>query len=243
MRKSRDLLSIGEAAEFIGVSINTLRAWDSRGKLKALRSPGGHRYYSKEQLEGFMSDIESVARVWAESPVAPELLPEQYCRTHDIFKARLDSMSIILNQSNRVGKDIVSLIDAVVGEVGNNSFDHNFGNWPDVPGIFFSYNIDKRIIVLADRGLGIRATLLRVRPGLQDDADALRVAFTERVSGRTPEQRGNGLKFVYNVASKYPVSISLQSGTAVANVSKNDSQLKIGLASRNIRGTLAKILY
>jgi excisionase family DNA binding protein len=239
----KDRFAIGEAAEYLNVSVDTLRRWDASGKLKALRSLGGHRYYPKEQLQRFVSDIESVARVWAESPVAPELSLEQYCRTHDIFKACLDSMSTILSQSNRVGKDIVSLIDAIVGEVGNNSFDHNFGNWPDVPGIFFSYNMDKRIIVLADRGLGIRATLLRVRPGLQDDTEALRVAFTERVSGRSPEQRGNGLKFVYNVASKYPVSISLQSGMAVANVSKGDSQLKIGLASRNIRGTSAKILY
>lgn len=243
MRENENLLSISRAAKFLGVSISTLRLWDASGKLKALRSSGGHRYYPKEQLERFVSDTESIARVWAESPVAPELSSEQYCRTHDVFKARLDSMSVVLGQDNTVGKDIVSLIAAVVGEIGNNSFDHNFGNWPDVPGIFFSYNAEKRIIILADRGLGIRATLLRVRPDLQDDKDALRVAFTEHISGRAPEQRGNGLKFVYNVATRYPMSVSLQSGVAVANIAKNDGQLRIGLANRNIRGTLAKILY
>jgi len=242
IKQNKSLLSIGEAAKFLDVSINTLRIWDSSGKLKALRSSGGHRYYPKDQLERFMLDIESIARIWAESPTAPELLPDQYCRTHDVFKARLDTMSAVLNQDATM-KSIVSLIAAVTGEIGNNSFDHNFGNWPDVPGIFFHYNTDKRVIVLADRGLGIRATLLRVRPMLKDDTEALTVAFRERVSGRAPEQRGNGLKFVHDVAMKYPVGVSLQSGTALAEIAKIKGQFKVRLAERNIRGTLAKIIY
>src|SRR3989344_7346035 len=101
-RGNKKLLSIGEAAEFLDVSINTLRLWDASGKLKALRSSGGHRYYSKEQLERFVLDIESIARVWAESPMAPELSPDQYCATHDVFKARLDTMAVILDQDAAV---------------------------------------------------------------------------------------------------------------------------------------------
>ena len=242
MRQDKNLLSISEAAKFLDVSINTLRIWDSSGKLKALRSPGGHRYYSKEHLERFVLDIESIARVWAESPTSSELLPDQYCQTHDIFRARLDTMSVLLGQDAAI-KNIASLIVAVTGEIGNNSFDHNFGNWPDVPGIFFNYNTDKRIIVLADRGLGIRATLLRVRPELKNDIDALNVAFKERVSGRAPEQRGNGLKFVHNIAIKYPIGVFLQSGTAIAEIAKKEGRFKVKLAERNMRGTLAKIIY
>jgi len=242
MGQGKDLLSIGGAAKFLDVSINTLRIWDLSGKLRAMRSPGRHRYYSKEQLERFVLDIESIARVWAESPMPPELSPDQYCQTHDIFRARLDTMSVILGQDSAI-KNIASLIVAVTGEIGNNSFDHNFGNWPDAPGIFFSYNTDKRIIVLADRGLGIRATLLRVRPDLKDDINALMVAFTERVSGRAPEQRGNGLKFVHDVAIKYAIGVSLQSGTALADIAEDKGQFKVKLAERNMRGTLAKIIY
>ncbi|MBI2042091.1 MAG: MerR family DNA-binding transcriptional regulator [Candidatus Nealsonbacteria bacterium] len=242
MEQGKNLLSISEAAEFLDVSINTLRLWDSSGKLKALRSSGGHRYYSKEQLERFVLNIESIARVWAESPTAPELSPDQYCQTQDVFRARLDTMSVILDRDSNI-KNIAPLIIAVTGEIGNNSFDHNFGNWPDVPGVFFGYNTDKRIIVLADRGLGIRATLLRVRPEIKDDINALTVAFTERISGRAPEQRGNGLKFVRDIAVKYPIGVSLQSGAAIAAIAKDGGQLKIKLAERNMRGTLAKIIY
>src|SRR3989344_2614066 len=118
MKQGKNLLSISKAAKFLDVSINTLRIWDSSGKLKALRSSGGHRYYSKEQLERFLLNIESIARVWAESPMAPELSSDQYCQTHDMFRARLDAMSVILGQNSNA-KDMAPLIIAVTGEIGN----------------------------------------------------------------------------------------------------------------------------
>lgn len=242
MKKDKNLLTINKAAKFLGVSIDTLRRWDSKGKLRAVRSSGGHRYYSKEQLESFISDFKAIARVWAESQTAPELSPDRYCYTQDIFKARLDRMAFELDRDSAT-KTLASLIVAVAGEIGNNSFDHNFGNWPDEPGVFFAYDISKRIVVLADRGVGIRTTLLRVRPDLKDDIMALSMAFTEYVSGRSPEQRGNGLKFVNNIATKNPIGISLQSGAAVAEIAKQNGVLKVGLADRHIRGTLTVITY
>jgi len=240
--KNKKILTIKEAAEFLGVSIDTLRRWDAKGKLKAVRSSGGHRYYSKELLESFAADLKAVARVWAESQIAPELSPDHYCYTQDIFRARLDTMASALDR-NLDTKNIAALVVAVTGEIGNNSFDHNFGNWPDTLGTFFAYDLNKRVIVLADRGVGVRATLLRMRPDLKDDITALKVAFTERVSGRSPEQRGNGLKFVSNIALKNPIAVSLQSGTAVAEITKQKGALKVGLADRYIRGTLATITY
>jgi len=242
MKKDKNLLTIKEAAGFLKVSIDTLRRWDSKGKLRAIRSSGGHRYYPKDQLESFMSDIKAITRLWAESQTAPELSPEHYCYTQDIFRARLDRMAFDLDNDSEI-KSLTSLIVAVAGEIGNNSFDHNFGNWPDVPGVFFAYDTNKRLIILADRGVGIRATLLRVRPDLKDDITALLVAFTERVSGRSPEQRGNGLKFVNSIATKKPIGVSLQSGAAVAEIARQKGILKISLADRYLRGTLTVITY
>lgn len=241
-KENKNLLTISEAAKFLKVSIDTLRRWDSKGKLKAIRSSGGHRYYSKEQLEDFVLDIKAIARIWAESQTDPELSPNHYCYTQDIFRARLNRIALELDNNSNI-KSLAPLIVAVTGEIGNNSFDHNFGNWPDVPGIFFAQDINKRIIVLADRGVGIRKTLLRVRPNLKDDIMALNVAFTERLSGRSPEQRGNGLKFVNNIATKNSIGVSLQSGTAVAEITKLNGILKISLANRYIRGTLSVITY
>lgn len=43
-------ISIGQAAERLGVSISTLRRWEAQGKLVAERTTSGHRRYSIEQL-------------------------------------------------------------------------------------------------------------------------------------------------------------------------------------------------
>lgn len=43
-------VSISKAAEILGVSITTLRRWDAEGKLKAERTPAGHRRYDVRKL-------------------------------------------------------------------------------------------------------------------------------------------------------------------------------------------------
>ena len=45
------LFSIGEASEYLGISIDTLRRWEKKGKIEPLRSPGGHRYYKRNELD------------------------------------------------------------------------------------------------------------------------------------------------------------------------------------------------
>ncbi|KKW16954.1 MAG: Transposase, IS607 family [Parcubacteria group bacterium GW2011_GWA1_50_14] len=55
MQNSRDIasdkFSIGRAAKYLGVSIDTLRRWGKKGKLAPHRSPGGHRYFLKSSLD------------------------------------------------------------------------------------------------------------------------------------------------------------------------------------------------
>jgi len=46
-----DKLSIGEAAKYLGVSRDTLRRWEKKGKITPERSPSNRRYYLKEELE------------------------------------------------------------------------------------------------------------------------------------------------------------------------------------------------
>lgn len=239
MKKDKILIPIGKAAEFLGVSIMTLRRWDASRKLPAIKSPSGYRYYEREELERFSENLFDLAGAWAASEVSPDISKDYYCDTQDRFRARLEHMAILMSQEETT-TDLAPLLTAVTGEIGNNSFDHNLGNWPNVPGIFFAYDINKRIIVLADRGVGIKATLLRVRPNLKDDIQALKTALTERISGRAPEQRGNGLKFVVSVTAKNPIKVNLQSGIAIAKIER---KIEISLATRNICGTLTKIEY
>src|SRR4051812_44573531 len=50
-----DVLTISEAADFLGVSSATLRNWDRSGKLKPRRHPqNGYRIYLHEDLEALL---------------------------------------------------------------------------------------------------------------------------------------------------------------------------------------------
>jgi excisionase family DNA binding protein len=49
--KISNFLSIGQASDYLGVSIDTLRRWEKRGRVTPYRSPGGHRYYKKQELD------------------------------------------------------------------------------------------------------------------------------------------------------------------------------------------------
>lgn len=138
---------------------------------------------------------------------------------------------------------IFPLIVAIAGEIGNNSFDHNLGNWPDTPGIFFGYDINKRNIVLADRGLSILATLKRVKSDLKTDTQAIEVAFTEVISGRAPENRGNGLKFVRKVISENPIGLIFRTGDAELILPKDSSELNIRPSPEPFRRCLAFITF
>lgn len=46
-------VSIGKAAEMLGVATSTLRRWDQDGKLVAERTPGGRRRYLIGEVASF----------------------------------------------------------------------------------------------------------------------------------------------------------------------------------------------
>ena len=51
MAKISDYLTVGEAAEYLGVHPDSLRRWDRSGKLKARRNPiTGFRLYTRDEL-------------------------------------------------------------------------------------------------------------------------------------------------------------------------------------------------
>lgn len=238
------VVPISQAAKLLGVSIQTLRRWHKSNKLPASYvSPGGHRYYRKKDLEQYTHNLFALARQWASASVGQMPLPEFSCPTSSIFQARLSSFETRLRKSPVGQAGTFSLIVAIAGEIGNNSFDHNLGNWPDVPGVFFAYDLNKRQVVLADRGLGVLTTLRRVKPTLRTDQEALRVAFTEILSGRSPEKRGNGLKFVRLVVSENKIDLEFQSGSAVLTMHGKSLELNIAEADTRLPGTLAHIQY
>ncbi len=242
-------LTISQAAKILGVSIQTLRRWDNSGILSSIgRKPSEHRYYLKSDIENYIRNnaknlfLFKMARNWVVDNLAIEPFSDFYCSDISVFQARLTRLENELSKVKRLN-EIFPLISAITGEIGNNSFDHNLGNWPDVLGIFFAWNLDKGIIVLADRGQGILSTLKRVKADLTNHQDALQIAFTQVISGRAPEYRGNGLKFVKDVVIANKISLFFQTGDAWLKIQKNDPDISIKKSTVNFHGCLTTIKF
>ena len=63
MLKLKDFLRISEAAEYLGVSPNTLRNWESAGKIVATRHPvNDYRLFRREDLDAMLRKVERPPR-------------------------------------------------------------------------------------------------------------------------------------------------------------------------------------
>lgn len=239
----QDLISTGKAAKMLGITPTTLRSWDKKGKLTSIKTPTGRRLFSIKKIRIFIGNsLFDLALNWAseEKPTEPENI--FYCSNSANFQTRISTFEQELQKNPLFGQTYFFIVGAV-GEIGNNAFDHNLGNWPDVPGLFFGYDFTKREIVLADRGQGLLETLGKVKSSLTTHEEAMKTAFTEILSGRAPEERGNGLKFVRKVVPLANMEIFFQSGNATVFLSKKSKRLEIETSEKNIRGCFAHITF
>lgn len=184
---------------------------------------------------------------WATAKTPTEPPSDAYCQTSDMWQGRFSKMAPLLIRQG-IDQNFAALITAVVGEIGDNCFAHNTPNWIDLPGCWFewSFNAGKFNCIIADRGRGIFSSLKAVRPELQTDNDALRMALTERVSGRAPEKRGNGLKFIVEALRSIALgSFVLQSGKARISIQlpldQNKIEAYISVAEVPLRGVYSEL--
>ncbi len=168
------------------------------------------------------------------------LLPEEHCPVRDVLQSRANKMVIEYSAISSIA-DQAYLLGLVVGEIGNNSFDHNLGNWRDEKGAYFIFNIAERIIIIADRGSGVLFTLRKARPSIADDCEALTTAFTETLSGRAPENRGNGLKLVAKVVREQKWKLVYYSGCGIYTINSNTSSCE--MSEREISGMVAILFF
>jgi excisionase family DNA binding protein len=48
-------LKISEAAALLGVSVKTVRRWEDKGYLSAVRTPSGHRRFRRAEVEALLN--------------------------------------------------------------------------------------------------------------------------------------------------------------------------------------------
>lgn len=184
---------------------------------------------------------------WATNKEGINPPSEFYCQTSDIWNGRLSKTDAeLVRRGFDVG--VARLFTAAMGEVGDNCFAHNSPGWIDIPGCWFEQVNDKNSVryIIADRGRGIFTSLRAVKPSLQFHKEALLVALTERITGRAPEKRGNGLKFVVSILEQLRNgNFSLQSGNAKFDCIMPLDTDKIGEyiidVPEEIRGTYCEI--
>lgn len=204
--------------------------------IKIGKSPNVLYYYPNNMNE---DNTQKIAADWALTGDQQLINPDWLCPTRDVFQARQERLLQTLRGT--LPDNSLYLLVGAVGEIGNNSFDHNIGNWRDIAGVIFFIDEEKREIILADRGQGLLATIKRVEPKTVNHLAAMEMAFTKIISGRYPEKRGNGLKYVKNVIESCNLNLKFYSGDAESQV--NSSGLSVKSSSIFIPGTFAVINY
>lgn len=59
MAKDKTFMKTGEAAEYVGVSTQTLRDYERKGLLEPhMKRESGHRIYTRQQLDEFIREQE-----------------------------------------------------------------------------------------------------------------------------------------------------------------------------------------
>jgi len=115
----RSSLGISEASGILGVSEATLRQWTDEGKVRAFVTPGGHRRYSKSELQQFMGTqrrIHGVKDLVAELEDTPSL-------QHEIAQTRFVNTSWygkLTNESQQhlaeAGRRLLNLVVRYIAE-------------------------------------------------------------------------------------------------------------------------------
>ncbi|MFC1521546.1 hypothetical protein ACFL6Y_03975 [Elusimicrobiota bacterium] len=216
-----------------------LKGLQAHGKIIKLGKTPKVSYFVREHLAS-TAEIDHKFFNWALTGDNKFLKAGWLCSTRDTLQGRIEKLLKLLK--NLIDENALYSLVGAVAEIGNNSFDHNFGNWRDTPGALFAVDAKNRKILLADRGQGVFATIRKVRPKISNDKEALRIAFTEIVSGRYPEQRGNGLKYVKKVVKENKLYLEFYSGCAAGKFSSMNMTIDEN-PEKPVPGTLAIIKF
>lgn len=220
-------------------------------KLILPTSPDTLAYLKRMHFDDFMKELtyaahllslENLPRIENDNLNIHEIM---HCSFRDEFSARLHSRIRRMFKNFGMNDEDEQRATALVGELGNNVFDHNEGSWPtDVRGAIIiaqHYPKLKEIdVVVADPGAGFLNSLKVVRPDLQSDVEAIKLGLLEGVTGRIGEKRGNGLRTIQDwTINNFNGIVRIHSGNGLVEVSQAGQKEKV---VNNILGTLAEFV-
>ena len=148
-----------------------------------------------------------------------------HCYYRDEFNARLGRF-ITMFQTFGLNESDAQRATALVGELGNNVFDHNLGNWPtNVSGCIIAaqhYPSTHTIeIAVGDPGVGFYGSLKAAFPDVSSDIKAIKLGLAGN-TGRIGEIRGNGLKLIQQwTLQNFAGTVMIHSGNGLVIVDKS----------------------
>ena len=166
-----------------------------------------------------------------------------HCIYRDEFNARLDRF-ITMFKTFGLSESDAQRATAVVGELGNNVFDHNLGNWPTtISGCIIAaqhYPKTNTIeIAVGDPGIGFYGSLKTAFPNINSDIEAIKLGLAGN-TGRVGEIRGNGLKLIQQwTLQNFSGTVMIHSGSGLVIVDKT------GMKERTVNkilGTVAQFV-
>jgi hypothetical protein len=191
--------------------------------------------------ESFLGPLRMLPHIELDNPNVHELM---HCTYRDEFNARLSSRVRRMFRNFGMSDPDEQRATALVGELGNNVFDHNEGVWPTSIGgaIVVAQNYPRKQhidITVADPGIGFLGSLAVRDPNLVDDVAAIRLGLSG-VTGRVGEARGNGLRIVQDwTINKFHGIVRVHSGAGLVVVDEDGQKAR---TVPRILGTLASLV-
>lgn len=199
-----------------------------------------NNFMKEISYEKFVNGLEYINMSERENMNVYEITHSFY---RDDFNARLEKIRLMFKNFGMDNQDDINRATVLVGELGNNVFDHNEGLWPsDVRGAIIlgqNYpNLKKIEVVVADPGVGFKKSLQLRDPNL-NDVESIELGL-RGVTGRIGEKRGNGLKLIQDwTINKFNGIVKIHSGNGLVVVDKNGTRSK---EVNKILGTLASFV-
>jgi excisionase family DNA binding protein len=115
-----DWVSLGPAGRLLGVDPDTLRRWADAGRIRAYATPGGHRRFSRADLERLAAARRPVKRPLASLGATPDRVSRAYARSYradgsrpglDRFEA--DARTALRSEGRRLVAVLLAYLDAV----------------------------------------------------------------------------------------------------------------------------------
>lgn len=167
-----------------------------------------------------------------------------HCDFRDEFEAHLLSKIRMMFRDFGLNTDDEYRATTLLGELGNNVFDHNVGSWSmNFKGAIIisqNYPESKKIeVVVADSGVGFKESLKLRDPNIKNDIEAIKLGLSG-ITGRVGEDRGNGLKLIQDwTINKFSGIVKIHSGKGLVIVDKEGKKEKEVF---NILGTIASFI-